>query len=174
MQQWEQILQRLEKLEASNSIRNSMNRYMQICDDLNAATNLDELMDLFDQDAIWEGVGARYKASFGRYEGKDKIAAMFASYTQQDAHFAMNAHFVSSEQIEVQDDHATAHWLMLQTSTFRDQRAHLNAAKLSVAYKKQADGQWKIAHFQTENIFSRPVSYWESDATLPVPNADKN
>ena len=95
---------------------------------------------------------------------------MFKSYTQKESHFVMNAHFVSSEQIYVEQLQADASWLMLQTSTFRDGRSHLNAAKLSVKFRQQADGSWKIKHFQTENIFSRPVSHWNSTAELPVPS----
>jgi hypothetical protein len=39
-----------------------------------------------------------------------------------------------------------------------------------VKFRQQADGSWKIKHFQTENIFSRPVSHWNSTAELPVPS----
>ena len=165
-----QILQqRLQHLESHNSIRNCINRYMEICDALNADTDLDELMGLFDQDSIWEGVGEKYAQSFGRYDSWQAIYDMFKNYTQQQSHFVMNAHFVSSEQIYIEDDQAKASWLMLQTSTFRDGRSHLNATKLTVTFKQQADSCWKIKHFQTENIFSRPVSHWHSTAALPVP-----
>ena len=163
------VLQRLAQLEATNAVRNAINRYMEICDGLSAQTDLDELMALFDEDSVWEGIGEKYAASFGRYEGHDAIRQMFATYTTQDSHFAINAHFVSSEQIQVQAEHAQATWLMLQTSTFRDGRSHLNGAKLRVGFTQQADGTWKIKHFQTENLFSRPVSFWHSDAELPVP-----
>ncbi len=168
----EQILQRLQQLEAVNAVRNVLNRYMQICDVLNADTDLNELMALFDEQAIWEGIGKRYQASFGRYEGRAAIEAMFAGYMQQESHFVMNAHFVNSEQIEVQAGTAIGRWLMLQTSSFRDGRAHLNAARLTIRFRQQADGYWAMQHFQTENIFSRPVSHWESEAILPVPQAD--
>lgn len=47
------LLQRIQQLEAQNAIRNCINRYMEICDGLNANTDLDELMDLFDPDSIW-------------------------------------------------------------------------------------------------------------------------
>lgn len=163
------ILSRLEQLEAHNAIRNCLNRYMEICDELNPKTNLDELMALFDAECIWEGVGEKYAKSFGRYDSWQAIYNMFKSYTQKESHFVMNAHFVSSEQIEVQQQYATATWLMLQTSTFRDGRSHLNSAKLNVKFAQQKDGSWKIKHFQTQNIFSRPVTNWQSDAELPVP-----
>ncbi|MGS5825494.1 nuclear transport factor 2 family protein, partial [Acinetobacter baumannii] len=48
-----EIIERLERLEAHNAIRNCINRYMEICDELNANTDLYELMNLFDQDCIW-------------------------------------------------------------------------------------------------------------------------
>ncbi len=63
-----EIIERLERLEAHNAIRNCINRYMEICDELNANTDLYELMNLFDQDCIWEGIGDKYSKSFGRYD----------------------------------------------------------------------------------------------------------
>lgn len=165
-----EILQRLARLEAQVEIRNCINRYMEICDALDASTDLNQLMNLFDEDCIWEGIGEKYAKSFGHYGSRQEIHDMFKSYTQKESHFVMNAHFVSSEQIYVEDIHARATWLMLQTSTFRDGRSHLNAAKLDVTFKQQQDGHWKIKHFQTENIFSRPVSHWNSTAELPVPS----
>nr|WP_174505543.1 nuclear transport factor 2 family protein [Acinetobacter sp. Marseille-Q1620] len=166
------ILQRLEALEAQNAIRNCINRYMEICDALDATTDLQALMNLFDQDCIWEGIGEKYAKSFGRYDSWQSIYDMFKRYTQNQSHFVMNAHFVSSEQINVQENQAIGNWLMLQTSSFREGGSHLNAAKLTVKFRKQKDGSWKIRHFQTENIFSRPVSHWHSDSALPVPQAD--
>lgn len=163
------ILARLNQLEAERAIRNCINRYMEICDALDANTDLNELMDLFDPHSIWEGIGEKYAKSFGRYASWQAIYDMFKSYTQKESHFVMNAHFVSSEQIYVEQQQAQATWLMLQTSTFRDGRSHLNAAKLHVKFQQQTDGTWKIKHFQTENIFSRPVSHWDSTAELPVP-----
>jgi len=63
-------------------------------------------------------------------------------------------------------------WMMLQTSTFQSEASHLNAAKLRIKFKRNAEGVWKIKHFQTENIFSRPVSHWHSTEALPVPTTD--
>lgn len=165
----QKIITRLEHLEAESAIRNCINLYMEICDALDANTDLDALMNLFDTNSIWEGIGEKYAKSFGRYETSKQIRKMFQSYMHKESHFVMNAHFVSSEQIYIEKNSARASWLMLQTSTFRDGRSHLNAAKLQVKFKRQKDGTWKIKHFQTENIFSRPVDHWHSDAELPVP-----
>ena len=49
-----------------------------------------------------------------------------------------------------------------------DGASHLNAARLTVRFA-QEEGQWRMAHFQTENLFSRPVTAWNSEAPLPVP-----
>lgn len=166
----EKLLQRLAQLEAVNAIRNVLNRYMEICDSLNAQSNLNQLMALFDADALWEGVGERYAQTLGRHQGKAQIAAMFSRYMQGDAHFVLNAHFVNSEQIYVRHNTATGHWMMLQSSTFNTGASHLNAAKLTLQFKQHSDGSWLISHFQTENLFSRPIPYWEHPAALPVPS----
>lgn len=165
----EGILKRLMQLEAQNEIRNCINRYMEICDALDANTDLEELMNLFDEESIWEGIGEKYTKSFGRFNSRQEIYDMFSRYTQKQSHFVMNAHFMSSEQIYIEKTDAHASWLMLQTSTFRDESSHLNAAKLTVKFKQQTNGTWKIKHFQTENIFSRPVTHWHSSAMLQVP-----
>ncbi|ROM72496.1 polyketide cyclase [Pseudomonas brassicacearum] len=164
----EALERRLRRFESESSVRACMNRYMVLCDALDAQTPLDELAALFTREALWEGKGAKYAKSFGGYRGRESIAAMFAGYMKSPAHFALNVHFLTSELIEVQDDTAMGHWVMLQTSTFNSGASHLNAARLTVRFA-QEDGQWRMAHFQTENLFSRPVQAWNSDADLPVP-----
>jgi ketosteroid isomerase-like protein len=164
--------QRLRRFETQDSARACMNRYMVLCDALDAHTPLDELAGLFTRDAVWEGKGARYAKSFGGYRGREAIAAMFAGYMKTPAHFALNVHFLTSELIEVRDDAVIGSWVMLQTSTFASGASHLNAARLTVRFAEE-DGHWRMAHFQTENLFGRPVQAWNSDAELPVPsNAD--
>lgn len=165
----QQILQRLACLEAVNDIRHCLNRYMEICDALNAQTNLAELMALFRHDAIWEGIGERYRQTFGRLEGATQIANMFQSYMQKDAYFSMNAHFVNSEQIHVSGSEAVGKWMMLQTSAFQSGGAHLTSAKLWIDFSQELDGRWVISHFRTENIFSRRVTAWSDQLDMPVP-----
>ena len=160
---------RLEQLESENAIRACMNRYMFLCDELGVDSPLEELAGLFTEQAVWEGKGARYQNSFGGYQGREAIKAMFATYMVEPAHFALNVHFLTSELIQVRGDDADASWVMLQTSTFASGASHLNSARLSVTFECE-DGQWRIAHFQTENLFSRPVSLWNHSARLPVPH----
>lgn len=158
----------LQQVRSQNAIRACMNRYMVLCDDLKADSPLDELAELFTETAIWEGKGAKYQKAFGGYKGRDAIRAMFATYTVEPAHFALNVHFLTSELIEVNGPSATGSWVMLQTSTFASGASHLNAARLTVQFAEES-GKWRMAHFQTENLFSRPVSNWNSEAYLPVP-----
>ena len=160
--------QRLRRFELQDSVRACMNRYMVLCDALDAHTPLDELAGLFTEEAVWEGKGAKYVQSFGGYRGRAAIAAMFAGYMKTPAHFALNVHFLASELIEARDAAVVGSWVMLQTSTFASGASHLNAARLSVRFAEE-DGQWRMAHFQTENLFGRPVQAWNSDAELPVP-----
>ena len=159
---------RLHQLESENAVRACMNRYMVLCDALDARTPLDELAGLFTADAIWEGKGAKYAKSFGGYRGREAIRAMFADYMTEPAHFALNVHFLCSELIRVEGDEANGSWVMLQTSTFASGASHLNAARLTVRFREE-QGVWRMAHFQTENLFGRPVEAWNSDAHLPVP-----
>lgn len=159
---------RLRQLESENAVRACMNRYMVLCDALDARTPLDELAGLFTTDAIWEGKGAKYAKSFGGYRGREAIRAMFAGYMTEPAHFALNVHFLCSELIRVEGDEADGSWVMLQTSTFASGASHLNAARLTVHFREE-EGTWCMAHFQTENLFGRPVEVWNSDAHLPVP-----
>ena len=85
-------------------------------------------------------------------------------------HFSVNVHFLTSELIELSSaNSACGSWVMLQTSTFADGRSHLNAARLSVDFAR-AKGRWRMSHFRTENLFSRPVDAWDVSAPLPVPD----
>jgi len=162
------LLHRIDALEAEPRIRACINRYMALCDVLGEGFDLDPLMDLFTADAVWEGKG-RYAKSFGRLEGQDAIRAMFAKYTVPPAHFRLNVHFLTTEEIAVSGDSALGQWILLQTSSFADGRSQLSAARLTVRFACH-DGVWRMAHFQTERLFSRGVAAaWDEAADLPVP-----
>lgn len=170
---------RLARFDDAAAVRACVNRYMALCDSLSPQTPMAELLDCFTEDAVWLGAGARYGASFGAHQGRAAIGEMLGRYRgslpgepgpQVPPHFALNVHFLCSEEITPAGDGlATARWVMLQTSTFASGASHLNAARLSLQMRRDADGRWRIARFQTENLFSRPVSHWQSDAALPVP-----
>ncbi|NDY93680.1 nuclear transport factor 2 family protein [Ideonella livida] len=164
---------RLQRFEDAEAIRACVLRYMALCDRLDASTPLDALGDCFTADAVWAGKGARYGAAFGGHQGRAAIVAMLARYcgdAERPPHFRFNAHFLCNEQITpTGPDRAQAQWQMVQTSSFSAGGAHLNAAQLTLQMRRGADGAWRIAHFETENLLSRPVSTWHADAALPVP-----
>lgn len=168
----EQMAARLARLEAEGEVRRVMMRYMDLCDRLDETTPMDELAGLFAVDAVWAGRGRRYGQTFGEHRGRSAIAAMLGAYRGPPPHFAMNAHFLSSETITVAADCRSANgtWMMLQTSTYADGRSDLRSARLSVEFTFE-DGQWCIACFSTENLFSRPVDRWDDPAPVPVPQA---
>ena len=163
------IEQRLARLEAEGAIRFCIARYMALCDTLGPDTPMEELGALFTRDAVWAGKGARYVASCGGHGGRDAIVAMLGSYRGPPPHFAMNAHYLSSETITLIDDvSARGGWMMLQCSTYADGRSDLRSARLDVHFALE-EGAWRIARFETENLFSRPISRGDDPAPIPVP-----
>lgn len=166
----EQLAARLARLDAEREVRRVMMRYMDYCDSLNADTPMDELGALFARDAVWTGKGQRYGAAFGGHQGRAAIVAMLDRYRGPVSHFAMNAHFLSSETIDVAEDSQSAkgRWMMLQTSTYATGTSDLRSARLAVDFIVE-DGRWRMARFETENLFSRPVDRWDDPAPVPVP-----
>lgn len=164
------LSERVWALEQEGQVRACMQRYMALCDVLDVGFDLSLLMDLFTEDAVWQGIGKRYTKTFGTYEGKDVIAKMFEKYTLPPAHFVMNAHFLTNEFITVSEQTAEGKWLLLQTATFHDGLSQLSSAKLSVKFNLENE-KWRIKLFQTESLFNRPVvTPWDVDKELPTPN----
>lgn len=164
------LAQRVEVLESERAVRACMNRYMSLCDRLDVGFPLDDLMDLFTDDATWEGTGGRYRKTFGRHEGRQAIRAMFGKYTEPPAHFRLNVHYPTSELIKVRGGEALGSWVLLQPSTFASGRSQLSGARLSDRFRNE-DGTWRMSQFRTEALFSRPVGSWDSSEELPVPGA---
>lgn len=164
------VMQRLDRLEAESDIRRLIARYFRICDDLCPHTDLDALGSLFAHDAKWEGKG-RYRNAFGGHEGRAAIVEMLASYCTPEPHFVMNAHFLSSEDIQVDGDRAVGKWLKLQCSTYRDDTSDLRSGALEIDFGRTA-GKWEITHFRTTNIFSRQMDRWNDEETIFVPRSN--
>ena len=163
------LAQRLEQLEGERAVRACIARYMQLCDELGPGSELTELAQLFTEDVVWEGVGDRYRDLFGCVQGRDAVLTMFAKYTRAPAHFRINAHFLSSERIAGgEGGYAQGTWTMLQTSSFADGKSYLAAARLQVDFRAEGS-HWRIAHFRTASLFSRPVTRWDGEVPMPVP-----
>jgi hypothetical protein len=95
---------------------------------------------------------------------------MLAGYRGPPPHFAMNAHFLSSETIRVRGETAEGRWMMLQCSTYADGRSDLRSARLSIGFAIEQD-IWRIARFETENLFSRAIGRWNDETPIPTPRA---
>ncbi|RTE64501.1 nuclear transport factor 2 family protein [Amphritea opalescens] len=173
-EEFDRLYERLSALESASAVSACMHEYMRLCDQLDVGFDLEPLMFLFTTDAVWEGKGGRYAKSFGRRVGREAIRQMFDKYVQPPAHFALNAHFLTSEKITVTSPtEARGTWMLLQTSSFNDGRSQLSAALLDVLFQRVGE-QWKIAHFTTESRFNRPVdTAWDCPQALPVPAEDE-
>jgi hypothetical protein len=162
------IIQRLNDLESEAAIRRLVARYFAICDYLGPDTPFEELGELFSENALWEGKG-RYAKAFGRYDGRAAIVEMIRSYSLPAPHFAMTAHFFSSENLSAAGDSGAGQWMMLQTSDYADGTSDFRSARLSMKFAREG-GVWRIAHFRTENIFSRQVEPWNDEENIAVPD----
>jgi ketosteroid isomerase-like protein len=144
---------RLSRLEAAQAVRNTLARYMALCDQPCGDRAFPQLADLFDEDAVWEGMG-RSAAMFGRHQGRPAIAAFVQSYLAPSAHFTRNLHFITSDQVHVSGDGTSARgqWLMLQLSSYGEGGAQAISARLEIDFRPAADGRWQIVHFRTERL----------------------
>lgn len=157
--------ERLGRLEAAQGARSTLARYMHLCDQPCAERGFPQLPDLFTEDAVWEGVGSLYAGKFGQHRGPAAITAFVGSYLAPSPHFKRNLHFLTSEQLSVAGDGASARgqWLMLQLSTYGAGGSEAITARLDVEFRPGQDGRWLISHFRTERLECVP---W-NDAGTP-------
>lgn len=145
---------RLLRLEAAQGIHNTLARYMHLCDQPCDDTGFPGLADLFTEDAVWEGVGPLYQGKFGRHQGRAAIVDFVSGYLAPSPHFTRNLHFLTSSQVGVAEDAASAHgqWLMLQLSSYGSGGAEAITARLNIDFRPAPDGRWLIAHLRTERL----------------------
>lgn len=156
---------RIEVLESEAEIRRIQARYMFLCDTpcpvYPTVTNeerIELILDLYSEDAVWEGVGEYYSGQFGRAEGKDAIRAHFNRFwaPDEDPRLVLNAHYLTSEQIFVEGDEAHGLWIHMQPWLYSDGTALLRSSRLNNGFRR-VDGQWKITRTRTENVFIAPL-----------------
>ncbi|MCI9867548.1 nuclear transport factor 2 family protein [Rhizobium skierniewicense] len=169
------LTRRLERLEAESEIRRLEARYMFLCDTPNPEFGVENdaqrivlILDLYTEDAVWEGVGEYYTNQFGRVEGKPALRKHFENFwgSRQEPLLILNCHYLTSEQIHVHEDGKTAdaQWVHMQPWLFSDGKALLRSSRLNNAFRKEPDGQWKLTRTRTENVFVAPLpATWASD-----------
>ena len=150
----ETLLDRLDRLEAENAARRVMARYMELCDQPDDGYDIAALGDLFTKDAVWEGSGSKYSVAFGRHIGRRAIMDFIDSF-RRPPHFALNVHYLTSESISTDESGVAGRWVMLQLSRYPDGKSSMLGARLDVRFALE-HGAWRIARFQTENLFSAP------------------
>lgn len=159
------LVQRIETLEAEADIRRLQTRYMFLCDTpcpefgvRDDSHRIDLIMELYAEDAVWEGVGEYYDGQFGRAEGAARIRAHFERFwgEKRDPELLLNAHYVTSEQIHVDGAEATGQWIHMQPWLFADGTALLRSSRLNNAFRR-IDGTWRITRTRTENVFVAPL-----------------
>ncbi len=167
------LIDRLERLErevfslrAEADIRRLQARYMFLCDTPcpeagveNDAERVERIVDLYTEDAVWEGVGAYYDNQFGRKVGKDAIRGHFQAFWSEarTPGLVLNVHYLTSEQIHVEGDIADGQWVHCQPWIFSDGSALLRSSRLNNLFRR-VDGVWKIARTRTENVFVAPLT----------------
>lgn len=159
------LTRRVETLEAEADIRRIQTRYMFLCDTpcpewgvKDDADRIERILDLYTEDAIWEGVGAYYDNQFGQAVGKAAIRAHFQRFwgEKRDPALLLNVHYLTSEQIHVHGDTADGQWVHCQPWIFSDGSSLLRSSRLNNLFRK-VDGVWKIARTRTENVFVAPL-----------------
>ncbi len=157
---------RIDTLEAEGEIRRLQARYMFLCDTpcpefgvADDAERIELIVDLYTDDAVWEGVGEHYNGQFGRAEGKQAIREHFQRFwgEKTDPALLLNAHYLTSEQIHVDGDTATGQWIHMQPWLFSDGTALLRSSRLNNAFRK-VGGRWLVARTRTENVFVAPLN----------------
>lgn len=159
------LTRRIEVLEAEADIRRLQARYMFLCDTpcpefgvRDDQHRIEKILELYADDAVWEGVGEYYRDQFGRAEGKAAIREHFNRFwsAERDPALLLNAHYLTSEQIFVDGDTATGLWIHMQPWLFADGTALLRSSRLNNAFRK-VDGVWKYTRNRTENVFVAPL-----------------
>ncbi|WP_367161141.1 nuclear transport factor 2 family protein (plasmid) [Kozakia baliensis] len=160
------LVARVEQLEAEADIRRIQARYMFLCDTpcpeagvRDDAHRIDLIMDLYTEDAIWEGVGEYYDNQFGRCIGRQAIRDHFNGFwgKKRDPELLLNVHYLTSEQIHVDGDVADGQWVHCQPWIFSDGSSLLRSSRLNNLFRKE-QGIWKISRTRTENVFVAPLT----------------
>lgn len=160
------LTEEVERLRAEADIRRIQARYMFLCDTPcpeagvnDDAERINRIVDLYTEDAIWEGVGSYYDNQFGRSVGREAIRKHFEGFWGQrrDPALVLNVHYLTTEHIVVEGEEATGHWVHCQPWIFGDGSSLLRSSRLYNKFRK-VNGTWKIARTRTENVFVAPLS----------------
>jgi ketosteroid isomerase-like protein len=150
-------------LRAEADIRRLIARYMFLCDvplperDASEAARFREIVDLYTDDAVWEGIGPYYENQFGRSVGRAQITKHFERFFEpREPKMILNCHYLTSEQIHVSGDTAEGQWVHFQPWIFADGSSVLRSSRLNNAFRC-VNSVWKMSRYRTENVFVAPL-----------------
>jgi uncharacterized protein (TIGR02246 family) len=135
-------------------------RYADICDE---AYDPDKLVELFTEDAVWEGSSAQGTSDFGVHRGRQQIYDFFAGVSAEIVHAH---HIVMSPQVEVIEPgtSATGRWntiVLMQLANDEHATAEDQAKLMAAVYKHQyrcEDGIWRMSHLHVHTRFDLRLS----------------
>ena len=130
------LLDRIQRLEDIEAIRNLKSRYAAACDD---GYDANRIAELFTEDAVWDG------GSLGVAEGRESIRSFFEKASDAIP-FAI--HHVTNPAIEVDGDRATGSWYLWQPCVFADgDRAVWMAGPYRDSFRREA-GEWRFERLE--------------------------
>ena len=150
----------MARLEAEGDIRRLAARYMRLCDEPEPDESGASFAELFTEDAIWEGLGAKAGQEFNRVAGRQTLLDWFGTLRIPGHHLhKFNIHFLTSESIHIDDDRSGAEgrWVMFQTTLLADGKAELRMARIVIRFRVE-ETQWRIAHFTTRSLMKTALS----------------
>nr|WP_245453609.1 nuclear transport factor 2 family protein [Aminobacter sp. MSH1] len=158
------LTEKVETLTAEADIRRVVSRYMLLCDvplpepGMTTENRIGAIVDLFSDDATWEGVGSYYESQFGFSSGRAELIKHFQGFFHpREPEMLLNCHYLTSEHITVDGDRAEGKWVHFQPWIFSDGSSVLRSSRLFNAFKK-VGGIWKMSRYRTENVFIAPLT----------------
>jgi ketosteroid isomerase-like protein len=159
------LLRRIETLEAINAIRNLMADYAHFFDTgwSGAGRDAEKVGALFAEDAVWENES-------GGQRGPEKIAKWCARY----GHAAkMSLHIAMNPKIEVAGDSAQGAWSGLIPLVTPDGEALWVGGRYECRFVRR-EGAWKIAHMKFFTAFQTPYDEGFARQQFIAPEAYKD
>ena len=156
----EHLQEELAVLRGEAEVRRLQARYMGLCDTpcpmpevKDVSSRIELILDLYTEDAAWEGVVPLYTAQFGTSVGKPAIRRHFDRFFSANSPaLVFNTHYLTSEKIEIDGERAQGQWLHIQPWIFADGYSVLRSSRLDNLFRREND-RWLIAKTRTQGVF---------------------
>jgi hypothetical protein len=157
------LMQRLERLEANEALRQLVSRYAHAADRRNDPVMMSAL---YTDDVIWSAKG------FGTYCGKQAVTSYVAQLAQES--IVWTTHYMVSPSFNLNEDitHAKCHWYLFEMALIRTEGAALShwIAADYVAEAVRGEDGWRFCRVELRPKTISPYREgWDilPDAELP-------